>query len=148
MFNKFKSKTTTEIENSDLVVNKSLESKDKLKKAETNHPPEMQEIELQPTIISEGSCFNGDVTFSGALHLNGTLKGSAKVDRLIISRSGIFDGSIEADSVTISGTVKGEIICRLLVIRAESKIRAKISYQEIEVQRGSLVHGPIALVKK
>lgn len=147
MFNKFKSKTKTEIENIDLDVEVAKETKAKAK-TEINQQVESQPIELQPTIISEGSSFNGDVTFSGALHLNGTLKGSAKVDRLIVSRTGIFDGLIEADTVTISGTIKGEIICRLLVVRAESKIRAKISYEEIEVQRGSLVHGPVTLVKK
>jgi cytoskeletal protein CcmA (bactofilin family) len=148
MFNKFKSKTRTEIENFDPIISNSLEPKDKLKKVEINNRSETNDIELQPSIISEGSCFNGDLQFPGALHLNGTLKGSAKVDRLIISKSGNFDGSIEADSVTISGTVKGEIICRSLIIRADSKIRAKIFYEEIEVQRGSIVHGLITRVRK
>ncbi len=105
-------------------------------------------LNLRPTIISEGSSIDGNLTYKGTVHLDGKFKGNIKADKVIMGKNGSFNGTMVAENVTISGSVKGDIQSQVLIIKAGSKIAARIQYEQIQMQPGALVTGELVLVKK
>ena len=61
-----------------------------------------------------------------------------------IAETGSFKGSAHIEDAEISGLFEGELIVRnRLVIYATGKVRGKISYGEIEIERGGEMTGEI-----
>ena len=63
-----------------------------------------------------------------------------------ITESGSFKGSAQIEDAEISGLFEGDLIVRgRLVIYATGKVRGKISYGEIEIERGGEMTGEIKI---
>jgi cytoskeletal protein CcmA (bactofilin family) len=61
-----------------------------------------------------------------------------------ISEGGSFKGSAQIEDAEISGLFEGDLIVRnRLVIYATGKVRGKITYGEIEIERGGELTGEI-----
>jgi cytoskeletal protein CcmA (bactofilin family) len=144
MFIKFKkqdnqSETYSDIENLPIVVDPTA-SADKLDNGAV--------VMVRPTIISEGSSLDGNLTFEGLVHLDGKFKGNLKADKVVVGKNGLFSGNLVANSVTISGQIKGDVTCQSIGIKNGSKIVAKIQYEVIEMQAGTVISGELICVKK
>ncbi len=64
-----------------------------------------------------------------------------------IAECGSFKGSAQIENAEISGLFEGELTVRgRLVIYASGKVRGKISYGEIEIERGGEMSGEIKMV--
>jgi cytoskeletal protein CcmA (bactofilin family) len=64
-----------------------------------------------------------------------------------ISESGSFKGSAQIEDAEISGLFEGDLVVRnRLVIYATGKVRGKITYGEIEIERGGEMTGEIKTV--
>ena len=103
---------------------------------------------LRPTIISEGSSLDGNLTFDGLVHLDGKFKGNLKADKVVVGKNGVFSGNLVANSVNISGAIKGDVTCQAIAIKNGSKVVAKIQYEVIEMQAGTVISGELICVKK
>jgi cytoskeletal protein CcmA (bactofilin family) len=143
MFIKFKQQNNLENLEDDL-----LEIAPETDSVVTDDSSTAEPINLRPTIISEGSSIDGNLTYKGTVHLDGKFKGNIKADKLIMGKNGSFNGTMIAESVTISGNVKGDIQSQILIIKAGSKVAAKIQYEQIQMQPGSVVTGELLMVKK
>ena len=141
MFNKSKqSKIQTQVHQSDSDMDMSAEQS----------PPasaQMNSVTHKPSIISEGAVYEGDLSFSGILHLDGQFKGNIRVDKLTIGKNGRFTGKIVADAVTVFGDLKGELDCRDLALNSGSSIDGAIHYVSIKIQPGASVSGILTCVK-
>lgn len=63
-----------------------------------------------------------------------------------IAESGSFKGSANIEDAEISGLFEGDLNVRgLLVIRASGKVRGKISFGEVEIERGGELTGEIKI---
>jgi len=63
-----------------------------------------------------------------------------------ISETGSFKGSANIEDAEISGLFEGDLVVRnRLVIYATGKVRGKISYGEIEIERGGELTGDIKM---
>ena len=67
-----------------------------------------------------------------------------EVHTVEIAETGSFKGAAHIEDAEISGLFEGELIVRnRLVIYATGKVRGKISYGEIEIERGGELTGEI-----
>ena len=64
-----------------------------------------------------------------------------------IAETGSFRGKAEIEDAEISGLFEGELVVRnRLTIYSTGKVRGKISYGEIEIERGGELTGEITIV--
>jgi len=134
MFNKFKTQSSSKIDNvetGDLDLVADLE------------PLEDSVVSQKPTIISEGAIFDGNIKVAGALHLEGKFKGNIKAAKVTIAKGGNFNGKLEADILNIFGEAKGEISCSNLTLNNTSDVSGKLVYEKIVVDTGASISGEL-----
>lgn len=100
------------------------------------------------TLLGKNTKLNGDVNFTGILHLDGTVSGSLKGtqndDILTISESGLVEGKIEVANIVINGTIKGDIIASgKIEVASKANIEGNVYYQNIEMEAGSKINGQL-----
>jgi cytoskeletal protein CcmA (bactofilin family) len=101
------------------------------------------------TLIGKGARVNGDVEFVGGLHLDGHVLGSvcsdgAKESTLSVSESGYVEGPVQAATVLLDGSVKGDIHAReRVVLGATAKVEGDVYYGIIEMAVGAQIIGKL-----
>ena len=99
------------------------------------------------TLIGKGARVNGDVEFVGGLHLDGHVFGSVRSDgareaRLSVSDSGYIEGPVQAATVLLDGSVKGDIHAReRVVLGATARVEGDVYYGIIEMAVGAQIIG-------
>ena len=100
-------------------------------------------------LISAGTRIEGDVQFSGGMHLDGTVSGSVKprdgsANRLVIGASGVVQGSVESQIVELSGTVHGDIVAtNRVALASTARIEGNLHYGTIEMAAGAQIKGKL-----
>lgn len=97
------------------------------------------------TLISEGCKIKGTMTGTGDYLLSGHFDGDCDLDgSMTISNSGLWTGSIRANSIIISGTVEGDVNARGKVeINNTARISGAVTGDAIAVAEGAIVQGAI-----
>lgn len=101
------------------------------------------------SLVSHGSQITGSFVFADGLRIDGTLIGDirAEEDRpslLVISESGSVVGSIQADHVIISGSVKGPVLSNMLLeLQPKARVEGDVSYRALEMHEGAAVAGQL-----
>ncbi len=94
-------------------------------------------------IISEGTAINGELVSNSDTRLGGKLVGDLKVEGTIfVTENGFVDGSIHGKDITISGSVKGQIVATNKVfLVSTSNIMGTISANRLVVEEGAVFNG-------
>lgn len=113
------------------------------------------------TLISAKTSIQGDVHFSGGLHVDGRIQGKVVADEggdavLRVSEVGEVEGDIVAPHVIINGTVHGDVYASAhLELAAKASIHGNVYYNLIEMAMGAAVNGnlvhqrePVGLLSK
>lgn len=101
------------------------------------------------TLIGKGARVNGDVEFVGGLHLDGHVFGSVRSDgareaTLSVSDSGYIEGPVQAATVLLDGSVKGDIHAReRVVLGATARVEGDVYYGIIEMAVGAQIIGKL-----
>ena len=101
------------------------------------------------TLIGKGARVNGDVEFVGGLHLDGHVFGSVRSDgareaTLSVSDSGYIEGPVQAATVLLDGSVKGDIRAReRVVLGATARVEGDVYYGIIEMAVGAQIIGKL-----
>ena len=101
------------------------------------------------TLIGQQAQLQGDLIFSGILHIDGAIKGnvSAAPDNaamLTLSESGTIEGQVQAPSMILNGTVIGDVHSSDRVeLTARARITGNIYYNLIEMAMGAEVNGQL-----
>jgi cytoskeletal protein CcmA (bactofilin family) len=99
------------------------------------------------TLIGRTASVQGDIEFSGGLHVDGHVTGNVRVApggaaSLSVSEHGVIDGSVEAPQVVLNGTVNGDIVAaERVVLGAKARVRGNVSYGVIEMALGAEITG-------
>ena len=99
----------------------------------------------KPSIISEEVVLTGNIKTPGALHIEGTVIGDLEVASLTIGPTGVFEGNVRSRSMNIRGKFKGTSVCRELMVATSAQVDAKITYQELTLQRGAGLRGELSV---
>jgi cytoskeletal protein CcmA (bactofilin family) len=101
------------------------------------------------TLIGAKTRINGDVEFTGGLHLDGYITGDVKGDSkqgtfLSVSEQGAIEGSVIAASVILNGVVKGDIDASDRVeLGSKARVLGNVHYTIIETAVGAQINGKL-----
>ena len=93
------------------------------------------------SVIGKGLVIKGDVESTGALKVEGILKGDIDCKRLTVTEGGRVEGDIRADAVVIYGEVTGNIQGRSVMLYATARVSADIRHQGIGIEMGTRYDG-------
>jgi len=101
------------------------------------------------TLIGPKTRINGDVEFSGGLHLDGCINGNVKGDStegtfVSVSHQGSIEGSVIAPNVILNGVVRGDIEAGQRVeLGAKARVLGNVHYSTIETTVGAQINGKL-----
>jgi cytoskeletal protein CcmA (bactofilin family) len=101
------------------------------------------------TLIGKSASVQGDVEFSGGLHIDGRVTGSVRVSSgatgaLSVSEHGVIEGSVEAPQVVVNGRVNGDIMAsERVVLGAKARVQGNVHYGVIEMALGAEITGKL-----
>ena len=101
------------------------------------------------SLLSASTDIQGDVLFSGGLHLDGSVTGSVKskgdtVSRLVVGESAVIAGSVEAPIVELYGVVHGDIVAvGRVVLGPRGRVEGNVQYGALEVAAGASIKGKL-----
>ena len=101
------------------------------------------------TLIGPKTRINGDVEFTGGLHVDGCINGNVKGDSdqgtfLSVSQQGSIEGSVIASNVILNGIVKGDIDASDRVeLGATARVLGNVHYTVIGTAVGAQINGKL-----
>ncbi len=99
------------------------------------------------SLIGANSEIQGDVIFSGGLHVDGKVKGNVIAAEgndsvLTLSERGIIEGEVKVPNVVVNGTVIGDVHALSHVeLAAQARVHGNVYYSLIEMAMGAEVNG-------
>jgi cytoskeletal protein CcmA (bactofilin family) len=106
------------------------------------------------SLFGASTGIQGDVLFSGGLHLDGSVTGSVKatgagVSRLVVGESGVIEGSVVAPVVELHGLVRGDILAsKRVVLGPKARVEGNVQYEALEVAAGASIKGKLVKLAK
>lgn len=101
------------------------------------------------TLLGKAATLNGDLEFSGGLHLDGRINGNVRSSAedggaLSVSESGFIEGTVEVTSIVMNGTVNGDMHAReRLVLGGKARVNGNVHYGVIEMAPGAVITGKL-----
>jgi cytoskeletal protein CcmA (bactofilin family) len=101
------------------------------------------------TLLGKTATLNGDLEFSGGLHLDGRVNGSVRSNAddggaLSVSESGFIEGNVEVTNIVMNGTVNGDMHARdRLVLGGSARVNGNVHYGVIEMAPGAVITGKL-----
>jgi len=105
------------------------------------------------SLIGQGTEVQGDIIFSGGLHIDGTVKGNitAQDDSksiLTLSEQGTVQGEIRVPNVILNGAVMGDVFAvENVELAQKARITGDVYYNLIEMAMGAEVNGSLVHTK-
>jgi len=93
------------------------------------------------SVIFSNLVITGNVSGSGDLHLDGTVKGDVKVSQLSVGESGNIEGKVEADIIEVRGRVLGSIIGKQVKLTATAYVEGDITHDQLSIDVGAYFQG-------
>jgi cytoskeletal protein CcmA (bactofilin family) len=99
------------------------------------------------TLIGQGSEINGDLVFSGGLHVDGKIVGNVIAEEgstaiLILSEFGCIEGEVKVPNMVLNGEVIGDVYGSTRVeLAPKSRVKGSVYYNLIEMAIGAEVNG-------
>jgi cytoskeletal protein CcmA (bactofilin family) len=101
------------------------------------------------TLIGKSVRVNGDIEFTGGLHVDGYVGGNVRATggtgaAVSVSEHGHIEGSVESPQVVLNGHINGDIIAlERVVLGAKARVEGDIYYGSIEMALGAEISGKL-----
>jgi len=115
----------------------------------SNENPSENTSELLQCLIGRNVVLHGDLTFTGGLHIDGTIAGDviagdSAPSYLHLSKHGVIKGNVIVDKAIIDGKVTGNIQSfGNIKINKKAIINGDVQYRTIEIEDGALINGEL-----
>ena len=96
------------------------------------------------SVIGADVAIKGDIEASADLHVDGAVVADLVCASLVQGETSRIEGAITADTARLSGTVKGTITVRELVILKSARINGDVHYEALTIEQGAQVDGKFA----
>lgn len=99
------------------------------------------------TLVSGKTQIQGDIQFSGGLHVDGLIRGTIRAEEssdaiVRISDIGEIDGDVIAPHIIVNGTVHGDVYAsKHIELASNASIKGNVYYHLIEMAMGAEVNG-------
>lgn len=107
-------------------------------------PPPDTSVE---TLVGQGTEIQGDIHFTGGLHVDGTVKGKIMADSdksavLSVSETGKVEGDVRVSHVVLNGTVEGDVYAtKKITLSPKARVNGNVYYKLMEMNAGAMVNG-------
>jgi cytoskeletal protein CcmA (bactofilin family) len=99
------------------------------------------------TYVANGSKFNGEVTGSAEVLIDGEMEGRLQVDSSVtIGQEGVFQGEVVAQAVRVEGKLQGNVRGRDLVeVTATGRLEGDIAAARVVIAEGAFFKGNVEM---
>lgn len=131
---------------------KRLRQKSKGDKTYKSSMPENEPIpifhKITTSLLSEHSCFNGEISTDEEIRIDGKYKGKIKsTNKVIIWLSGEFEGDIICQDADILGKVTGTIEASgLILLRKNCSVEGSLKSVKVQMEAGSVFNGQCQVI--
>jgi len=91
--------------------------------------------------VGSGLLIDGNVTGTGDLHLDGTVKGDVRVNHLTVGESGNIEGKVEAETIEVRGRIVGSIQGKQVKLQATAYVEGDITHEQLAIDVGAYFQG-------
>ena len=101
------------------------------------------------TVIGPQTVVEGDISFSGGLHIDGHVKGNISAEAggqavLTVSERGRIEGDVRVPNLVLNGAVQGNVYAGERVeLASHAKVAGNLYYHLIEMAMGAEVNGSL-----
>ncbi|MDQ6958732.1 MAG: polymer-forming cytoskeletal protein [Mariprofundaceae bacterium] len=107
--------------------------------------PTSSENQNIDTLIGEHSHFNGELSFEGAVRIDGKFEGnirSTNEGTLIVSEEAQIIGEVDVPNLLLHGTVRGNVrATKSLKIGPTGRLNGDVEYSIVSLAEGAAVNG-------
>jgi cytoskeletal protein CcmA (bactofilin family) len=105
------------------------------------------------TLLGRGTTIDGDIRFSGGLHIEGMIKGNLTADdkdaMLVLSEHGHIQGEVNVPNIVVNGTIDGDVYANGKVeLYEKARVCGDVYYNLLEMAVGSEVNGKLVRQKE
>ncbi len=97
-----------------------------------------------PSIVGADVKIEGNVKTVGELQLDGSITGDLVCGSLVMGETGSVNGTIAAETVTIRGTVKGEVRSKSVRLEKSAVVEGDVYHESLSVEAGAKLTGRFA----
>lgn len=94
-----------------------------------------------PSLVSSDVTITGLLQSEGDMQVDGRVDGNVRCVRLVVGESGVINGEVEAQAVTVRGRIDGSIRARELALAATARVEGDVLHQVLEIEAGAFVQG-------
>jgi len=110
-------------------------------KKETPIPPAASASKIE-TVIGPNAYFNGDIQSDGGIRIDGILEGTIEVTgNLVVGEGAKIIADIEANNVSISGAIKGNINGNRVEILETGRVWGDLTINSLLLNEGAYLRG-------
>lgn len=107
------------------------------------------------TLVGTDTVLTGDLTFSGGLRVDGTIRGNVQEQAgsqgtIILGENGRIEGAVGATKIVlIGGTVVGQVKAgQFIELQSKARIKGDLHYTSLEMHMGSVIDGKLVHSEK
>jgi cytoskeletal protein CcmA (bactofilin family) len=99
------------------------------------------------SVMGEGTKYQGRLTGQGGVRIEGTFDGEIKLDGLLVvgSTGRVTCEDLQAKSVIVAGTVRGDITAHKVEIRASGRVWGNVTTLTFATEEGAFLRGQIQM---
>lgn len=98
--------------------------------------------------IGAGVTLKGEISASDLVIVDGAIEGDVSARVIQVGQGGVIRGNVSATEADVSGWISDHIeIKQLLVVRASGRVEGKITYGEIELEKGAVIAGDLTVLE-
>ena len=114
---------------------------------QTNTPTSVQTVERITSVLGVGIIWQGSITGSGGVRVEGTFEGQIGVKGLlVVGETGkVTCDNLRAANVIVAGAVKGNITAQKVEIRATGRVWGDIVTTAFATEEGAFLRGQIRM---
>ncbi len=109
--------------------------------------PEREKLSGQHSIIPADLQITGDLVSPGDIHVEGVIHGDITCRTLTLTGQPVVQGSVEAETVRVSGTFNGKVQAKKVVLTKAARMAGEIYYETLEIEPGASFEGKLSWLK-
>lgn len=95
--------------------------------------------------IPDGVTFVGTINVPGIAEINGDITGELTCRELDVGPQGNVKGKVQAQAIQVHGQLENDINCKgLMKIHKTGKVSGKLTYAELDIERGGQFIGAMS----
>ena len=97
-------------------------------------------------VLGENARITGDVESTGAIFIDGAIRGNVEGAKVILGEHGCVDGDIKAGTIIIGGTVTGRLDgAEKVEIKATGRVAGDIETKVLVIAAGGVFNGNVRM---